>query len=49
MNTVTSLTVCVGVGSVLGRGIEFRPDKSVVSKARIQDFGKLALEAEQIL
>lgn len=36
------------VGST-GRGaLEFRPDKSVVSKQEYADFGKLALEAEQI-
>lgn len=37
------------VGST-GRGaLEFRPDKSVVSKQEYADFEKLALEAEQIL
>ena len=37
------------VGSA-GRGaLEFRPDKSVVSKQEYADFEKLALEAEQIL
>jgi serine/threonine-protein kinase HipA len=33
-----------------GRGaLEFRPDRSVVSKQEYADFGKLALEAERIL
>lgn len=37
------------VGST-GRGaLEFRPDDSVVSKQEYADFGKLALDAEQIL
>ena len=37
------------VGST-GRGaLEFRPDKSVLTKQEYADFGKLALESEQIL
>lgn len=36
--------------SSTGRGaLEFRPDKSIVSKQEYADFEKLALEAEQIL
>ncbi len=47
--TLTLLDRLALVGST-GRGaIEFRPDKSVVSKQEYADFEKLALEAEQIL
>ena len=47
--TLTLLDRLALVGST-GRGaLEFRPDKSVVSKQEYADFEKLALEAERIL
>ena len=47
--TLTLLDRLAFVGST-GRGaLEFRPDKSVVSKQEYADFEKLALEAERIL
>ena len=47
--TLTLLDRLALVGST-GRGaLEFRPDKSVVSRQEYADFEKLALEAEQIL
>ena len=47
--TLTLLDRLALVGST-GRGaLEFRPDKSVVSKQEYADFEKLALEAEHIL
>ena len=48
-HTLSLLDRLALVGST-GRGaLEFRPDKSVVSKQEYADFEKLALEAEQIL
>lgn len=48
-HTLTLLDRLALVGST-GRGaLEFRPDKSVVSKQEYANFEKLALEAEQIL
>lgn len=47
--TLSLLNRLALVGST-GRGaLEFRPDKSVISKQEYTDFEKLALEAEQIL
>ena len=47
--TLTLLDKLALVGAT-GRGaLEFRPDKSVVTKQEYADFEKLALEAEQIL
>lgn len=49
LRTLSLLDRLALVGST-GRGaLEFRPDKSVVSKQEYADFEKLALEAEQIL
>lgn len=47
--TLSLLDRLVLVGST-GRGaLEFRPDRSVISKQEYADFEKLALEAEKIL